>query len=71
MSTYTSGKMACPLCGAPGCSPGRDSQGAFLLCPNPACGPNATGGKIADWYVVTGSDEERKSLHALFPVERP
>jgi hypothetical protein len=63
MSMITS----CPLCGAARCSIGTDGLGAFLLCPNLNCPPNAAGGKVADWYV--SGDEERKILRALFPEE--
>ena len=48
MSTTTSGKSPCPLCGGAGCSYGHDHNGAFLLCPNPDCPPNAAAGRVAD-----------------------
>jgi len=66
MSTVTTGKTTCPLCGAAGCTYGHDF-GAFLFCSNPQCPPNALHGRVSDWY-VTGSEAD-KILSALFPEE--
>jgi hypothetical protein len=59
---WNSPNKNCPLCGASGCNYGEDQDGAYLVCPSPACPPNVRMGSVAKWHVT--DEEERKVQQA-------